>query len=227
MGNFWLPEKGTKFGSLSFLGESESRKVGKKTRKVFWRCLCICGSIKWYQNNNIKAGNSTSCGCTRPVNRYVKPPGHANSRFLFTNYKRHALNRGIYFSLTVEEFISITQLECWYCGAAPHQVFDAKNKQGDSRLNGKFIYNGVDRLDPSLGYDLKNCVPCCGLCNIAKRALTYSEFVKFILSIHDNLSRKGRIPDNVKTLDSCGKQRPEIWRKPRRLSCYTLPPRLE
>lgn len=40
-----------------------------------------------------------------------------------------------------------------------------------------YTYNGVDRVNNSDGYTIKNCVPCCAICNYAKRDLSETEFV--------------------------------------------------
>jgi len=39
------------------------------------------------------------------------------------------------------------------------------------------VYNGVDRLDSSIGYTVSNCVASCGDANLAKQSLTYDEFI--------------------------------------------------
>ena len=40
--------------------------------------------------------------------------------------------------------------------------------------------NGIDRFDNTIGYELHNCVPCCGFCNFAKGKHTYQEFKNWI-----------------------------------------------
>lgn len=42
----------------------------------------------------------------------------------------------------------------------------------------RYTYNGVDRLDSSMGYTPDNCVPCCWECNNMKGAsLTEEEMM--------------------------------------------------
>lgn len=41
----------------------------------------------------------------------------------------------------------------------------------------RYIYNGVDRMNNSLGYINKNCVSCCKICNYMKLEMSISEFL--------------------------------------------------
>jgi 5-methylcytosine-specific restriction endonuclease McrA len=78
----------------------------------------------------------------------------------------------------------IMQLPCYYCGSAPWRVFNgAKYKKDRSQYakdNGDFIYNGLDRIDSSLGHTYNNIVPCCYNCNSSKSNHTLIEFLEWI-----------------------------------------------
>ncbi len=52
-----------KFGRLTIIGETESliRKNSYKERRFF--CKCDCGNTITVQFNNLKSGNTSSCGC--------------------------------------------------------------------------------------------------------------------------------------------------------------------
>ena len=41
-------------------------------------------------------------------------------------------------------------------------------------------YNGIDRVNPALGYVEDNVVTCCKICNIAKHDLRLEEFLAWI-----------------------------------------------
>ncbi len=43
-----------------------------------------------------------------------------------------------------------------------------------------FPFNGVDRIDSKKGYEETNVVPCCKMCNFAKKELKYEEFMVWI-----------------------------------------------
>jgi hypothetical protein len=49
---------GQKFGRLTVLED-----VGRRNRKVLWRCLCDCGNIIEVTGSNLQSGNTQSCGC--------------------------------------------------------------------------------------------------------------------------------------------------------------------
>lgn len=44
----------------------------------------------------------------------------------------------------------------------------------------KIAYNGIDRVDPTKGYIIDNCVPCCTTCNYMKRILQRDEFLDHV-----------------------------------------------
>ena len=54
---------GKRFGRLTVL-----EKVKEPYRNVRWICRCDCGSIKTYDGNALKSGNTKSCGCFRIEN---------------------------------------------------------------------------------------------------------------------------------------------------------------
>ena len=77
-----------------------------------------------------------------------------------------ALKRNLSISLTPHECAEFLQSNCFYCEK------NALPKDG--------IFNGIDRLDSSVGYNKKNCVPACKNCNIAKGTLDYKSFALWI-----------------------------------------------
>lgn len=44
----------------------------------------------------------------------------------------------------------------------------------------EFVYNGIDRMDNSLGYISGNVVTCCQICNRAKGAMLLEDFMLWI-----------------------------------------------
>lgn len=93
---------------------------------------------------------------------------------LIGGYKINAKKRNIKYDITEEQFAEITQKDCFYCGVKPSNVSKKKLSNGD------YIYNGIDRVDNSKGYEIDNIVPCCRICNVAKNTLTLSEFKNWI-----------------------------------------------
>ena len=72
-------------------------------------------------------------------------------------YQRNAKKRSLSFNLSFFEFINMCIKPCAYCGI-------------------KQLYNGVDRVNNEIGYNIKNCSPCCTTCNRMKRCMSVEEF---------------------------------------------------
>jgi hypothetical protein len=71
---------------------------------------------------------------------------------LYKKYLDRALNKKLDFDLTNEQFIKFTNDNCYYC----------------DRENSETHKNGIDRKDNQIGYNIDNCVSCCGQCNYMK-----------------------------------------------------------
>ena len=186
-----------KFGCWTVLYRTTNNKSGK----VRWVCQCSCENqtIKAVDAKSLKSGTSTNCGCQRlktlsiqadqkihrrdekgniiekkcfrcnqwlPLTEFWKnssqKDGYAGEcktcsytakENRYNIYKKNAKKRNLAFNITKEEFYALTKLPCKYCG-------DLQD------------YNGIDRVDSTLGYYIDNCVPCCQMCNAMK--LNYS-----------------------------------------------------
>jgi hypothetical protein len=185
--------KNTKIGRLTILDEP----YVIKNKAYFVQCLCECGIKKEINFYCIMQGNTSSCGCfqkERSLDRLKswmgkngppakKPEGVASFNDLFNNYKHSAKARKIAFLLTKEEFRSITQQNCHYCGELPAQIRESSVR----KFNGHYIHNGIDRKNNEIGYILDNCLPCCSSCNYLKRHHNYQKFVDLIIKIGDHL----------------------------------------
>jgi len=104
---------------------------------------------------------------------------------LFAKYQQSAKIRGLIFNLQLEEFKQITSLGCYYCGRPPS---NRTAKRGRC-----LIYNGVDRVNNSIGYVLENCVPCCKMCNVSKLNFSKEEFFSWIKEVYEHSINSGRI----------------------------------
>lgn len=94
----------------------------------------------------------------RTTNTKKKMFSHKLSRKI-TNFMQDAKKRKKLLDFTYAEIGDLMQLPCTYCG------------ENES-------YNGLDRVDSSLGYIKNNVVPCCAVCNRAKSTLTTTAFIK-------------------------------------------------
>ena len=165
---------GQKFNYLTIV---KLDRVEKK--RSFWECLCDCGKITIKDGAHIRKGSTKSCGCYkhRKVDR-----GESSFNSLYLEYKIGADKRGLDFDLTKEQFKILTKQNCHYCNVKPAQelVNRCKKLSKEAQEYGKYIYNGVDRKDNSIGYILENALPCCRICNRAKWTLGYDEFIEYI-----------------------------------------------
>lgn len=165
---------------LNVTGQRFGRLVAispiKYKPRTKWLFECDCGIRKSILLASVTSGTTKSCGCLRKdqARKLRLPPGTASLHGLYSNYQQHALNRDLEFNLTRHDFARLTSMPCHYCGSEPSQSFKGRNN------NGPYTYNGIDRSDNSLGYSLENCVPCCKICNYAKRNMKLEEFTSWI-----------------------------------------------
>lgn len=165
------------FGKLEAI-----RPVGRDAFKnILWLCECSCGNTNVVSATRLIQGTTKSCGCGKYDGIIILPFGEAAFNSMIAKYRRTANENGRTFSLTKEQFYSLTQQPCAYCGC------DAKKKYSRSNLNGNFYGNGVDRVDNNEGYTEVNSVPCCETCNRAKRSMSIDEFKHWVESIYMNL----------------------------------------
>lgn len=57
---FTIDLTGKVFGRLTVVGKAQS-----KNQRVYWKCLCKCGSVVCVESSNLRYGRTRSCGCLR------------------------------------------------------------------------------------------------------------------------------------------------------------------
>ena len=150
-----------------------------KDRRNLFKCICSCGNEKIVLIKNLQRNSTTNCGCkSKKGQRYHKEFGESNFNSICGYYKRNAKKKGLNFCLSKKQLHDLFSKECYYCGVPPSRVGHKKNTYGD------YIYNGIDRLDSSIGYIESNCVPCCTQCNYLKSNMKEKEFLKIIEKIY-------------------------------------------
>lgn len=143
---------GQKFGRLTVVDFNRL-----ENHKTYWKCICDCGLTVISTGNNLRSGNTKSCGCLRREETRIR--GKAN--------KTHG-----------ESHDNRTRLYSIWCGMRNrcnnpnHQAFYLYGGKGISLCNDWNNYtnfkswamsNGyadslsIDRIDPSKGYDPSNC----------------------------------------------------------------------
>lgn len=116
--------------------------------------------------NRLSHGNMIACGQSS-FNRLIR------------RYKNDARRHNRGFQLTDEQCRSLFKEDCHYCGTTPYSI------QEPDGGNGAFIYNGIDRKDSKLGYEISNCVTCCKVCNRLKGDLGYDDFKNWVSRVAD------------------------------------------
>lgn len=139
----------------------------KKDGQSIYCIVCDKKRLKKYRRS--KAGRMVS----RRYRQSVKgSPKEKASRFktvrrLCNRFRMNmalARRRGKSWTIPIAEYEKLIKLPCRYCGGPlPETSF------------------GLDRIDNSKGYDQNNVVPCCSLCNYARRdQFTHGEMILFI-----------------------------------------------
>lgn len=177
---------GRMFSNLEVTGRAET--IGKR---AYWNCRCKCGKYVTAMGKGLRKGDITSCGCLRKARCKVMcrrlPSGESSFNQIFINYKRQARIRNYEFKLTKQQFRQLTKQPCFYCGTEPSQVHQGGPTK---RLNGPYIYSGVDRQNNHLGYSVENCVACCGRCNNMKKQKSVDEFLQTCCAIAETQKKR-------------------------------------
>jgi hypothetical protein len=141
-----------------------------------YKCRCICGAIGHkIPGRDLISGKRRACrGCMA---------GGSQEKTLFnqliSRYKFSASRFGRSFELTDDQALLFFKADCSYCGKLPSSFVKPSRK--NVRLG--FPYNGIDRVDNTIGYTPNNCVTCCKICNHMKHILTEEEFLAHVKQI--------------------------------------------
>ena len=141
-------------------GKIQDRKRDQEHRRKQGRIYDSKESRKrqkkeWKKNNWIKVVRAW---------KHYRERQRTKIEIQYTIYTRSSKHRNIHFELTVDEYKSIAQNPCYYCGT----------------VNEKRGFNGVDRVDNSIGYNTDNCVACCSMCNYMKGTISRDNFLRRI-----------------------------------------------
>lgn len=179
MGSF-IDHTGKQYKMLKVLSYYKKEGSGKNARHM-WRCECKCGKICIQRADKVA---SYSCGClqkkaTANANKKrAKKNSHSAKNSLFLAYQYGAKERDLEFNMSFKKFIEITSQNCYYCGVKPTQVQKARG--------GNYIYNGIDRKNPKVGYIVSNCVASCKICNRAKLDMSFEDFQIYLVRLKSN-----------------------------------------
>lgn len=168
---------GARFGSLVVLRVNRGAKNKHNTAD----CKCDCGEEGSHRLTRLRNGLSTQChkcgAKSSWANRARSNSDDMASGRFFSGYVDNAKRRGLSFELSKEDCIALFTSPCSYCGIEPAKVRKARNREDGA------AFNGIDRVDSSLGYIPSNCVSCCSECNLSKRDMSRDEFIAMAIRI--------------------------------------------
>jgi len=191
---------GQKVGYLTII---ERIEVPKNHRQgvVYWKAICDCGQEKITTSWAIRErGKRLSCGCKRyqygqPKNRKHKNPQDASFNAVINSYKQRCKRDNLKWLLSRTQAIAIFIMDCHYCGIEPltekNPYLTKQRRERDSsneqpwQLSATIRVNGIDRIDSCGNYSINNVVPCCKICNYAKRDLVPTLFHKWLNRIRN------------------------------------------
>ncbi len=180
----WKDLTGNKIGKWQVLAYIR-REIGQSkrgTRKIIrgiWKCRCECGKESLVESCNLGRVSLGCHACRTPR----LPSGEAAFRRVIMNYKNAARHRGIDWALTDELARKLFSDRCFYCGSEPQTAYAA------TRCNGRFVYNGIDRVDNKIGYISSNCVTACEICNFMKGTMSPEKFLAHVRKISSHANR--------------------------------------
>ena len=133
--------------------EKEERKI--INARLIKAGLCIACRI-----NHIEEGKTHCIECGEKARNRLA----AAASYKISQYKLNAKNRGHRWELSDEQALDLFSQPCYICGKKPP-------KRG---------YNGIDRVDNSVGYTYINSKPCCGPCNKKKSTCTVNAAMRVV-----------------------------------------------
>lgn len=161
------------FDKWTVLSESQKRG-GKRGNVLYFTCKCECGKIQDISSTNLRHKNTTKC------RQCAARKSESAFNSIYATYKCNAQKRNLEWHLTQDQFRVLINSNCYYTGLPPSNLHKTDSQE--------IVYNGIDRLDNSVGYLVDNCVPCNGTVNKMKSNLSYSEFIEIcslIMKMHN------------------------------------------
>lgn len=169
-------KKGDKFGKLTVQEWNQDKKL--------WICLCDCGEITGARSYSLKNGRHKQCKkCWSGPRLKTRLPNNLGlKRDFYRQYQNSAKKRNYEFSLSEKEFFDLIEKNCFYCNSIPSQKWMSGHNYTGNRTA---LFNGIDRIDNSIGYVKNNCTTCCSICNNSKSILTVQEWKDWIIRVYN------------------------------------------
>ncbi|CAB4125206.1 Cytidine and deoxycytidylate deaminase domain containing protein [uncultured Caudovirales phage] len=186
-------KKGSKCGRWTVLSDAFI-----KNKVYYFKVLCDCGVSREVSKSSLSKGASVSCGCLKTENlkkngikgKILKPFKEVALNKILSSYNISASSRGHTFLLSKEEFEYLINQSCKYCGDKSSNTCSIENREGS------YKYNGIDRIDNNIGYEINNVVTCCTTCNRMKNTLGIENFFEHVQKIIKNTQVKPGIKES-------------------------------
>jgi 5-methylcytosine-specific restriction endonuclease McrA len=182
----------SKYGVKYKPGQKFHRLTTISYNKGKWICKCDCGNYVTVPTIVLTNENTKSCGCLKTEKSSQNAMKMIETRRKFdpkTASARRVWKRYCYrdkqCDLKFEEFLFLSQQNCFYCDILPTNTFnyfdaDSSKSSVKAKMDGLFIYNGLDRINSNLPHTINNVVPACYDCNRAKSDRLIDEFLLWI-----------------------------------------------
>lgn len=149
----------------------------------WYKVKCLnCGEVSIKHLKTIFTSKTSCDKCKHLFGNRKIPTTKAVVNCLRSEYIRGASERNFPWELVEEDFETIIQQPCYFCGQEPEfHISD----QRFNKTNTPFLRNGIDRLDPTKGYTKENSVSCCSMCNRMKSNYSITDFYEKIKRIYE------------------------------------------
>src|SRR3990167_6646721 len=136
--------------------------------KRYVDCLCDCGKKVTILKSSLISSNTKSCGCYRnEVSKNRLKGKSCISKAIELDQAWHITAKSIYKrssytdgDITLEKFIELSQLPCYYCNRPPFSRTNTIKNYVDYNQNtinaAWWIWNGLDRIDNKGKHTLDN-----------------------------------------------------------------------
>lgn len=153
-----------------------------------------CGKVQIVRRRYITRNGRTRCGCEGKEKALAKftdrwtDPSTARDRAEIAFLDKYQRKPG--WELSRQEALEIGRSNCIYCGSEPsnEQAFVRVSQGKKHRIKCGEKFNGIDRIDSSIGYRKSNVVPCCIQCNKAKLDYPLKDFLSWVSRVHKTIS---------------------------------------
>ena len=156
-------ETGKQYGRLTVLERCEDMVTPNGRNHITWRCQCLCGNVVVVRGDNLRSGQTTSCGCkhieqAREIGLngdYSRTHGCSHSRLyhVWGGMKQRVLNQK-YSRYKDYGGRGITICDEWKNDFAAFAEWAIAHGYDDQAAKGQCT---IDRIDNDKGYSPENC----------------------------------------------------------------------